>query len=137
MIYSAVVDVTDTRFTCQLVFFQPRWVFPQRVVALAAHVRMTVGLHVLNVGEMRLIQIDVHGVIVLAQRSSNELDRLRTQIIDYDIGLYRDVWIAAIASSTTSLATRTAAICVRFQGRRVRRAYVTMQITMIIKHFIQ
>ena len=36
------------------------------------------------------------------------------------IGLYRDVWIAAIASSTTSLATRTAAICVRFQGRRVR-----------------
>ena len=39
----------------------------------------------------------------------------------YPIGLYRDVWIAAIASSTTSLATRTAAICVRFQGRRVRR----------------
>ena len=38
----------------------------------------------------------------------------------YAIGLYRDVWIAAIASSTTSLATRTAAICVRFQGRRVR-----------------
>ena len=38
-----------------------------------------------------------------------------------NIGLYRDVWIAAIASSTTSLATRTAAICVRFQGRRVRR----------------
>ena len=37
------------------------------------------------------------------------------------IGLYRDVWIAAIASSTTSLATRTAATCVRFQGRRVRR----------------
>ena len=36
------------------------------------------------------------------------------------IGLYRDVWIAAIASSTTSLATRTAAMCVRFQGRRVR-----------------
>ena len=28
------------------------------------------------------------------------------------IGLYRDVWITAIASSTTSLATRTAAICV-------------------------
>ena len=32
------------------------------------------------------------------------------------IGLYRDVWIAAIASSRKSLATRTAAICVRFQG---------------------
>ena len=46
---------------------------------------MTVGLHVLNVGEMRLIQIDVHGVIVLAQRSSNELGRLLTQIVDYDI----------------------------------------------------
>ena len=32
------------------------------------------------------------------------------------IGLYRDVWIAAIASSRKSLATQTAAICVRFQG---------------------
>ena len=49
------------------------------------------------------------------------------------IGLYRDVWIAAIASSTTSLATRTAAICVRFQGRRVRREYVTMQITFLTR----
>ena len=49
------------------------------------------------------------------------------------IGLYRDVWIAAIASSTTSLATRTAAICVRFQRRRVRRAYVTMQITFLTR----
>ena len=36
------------------------------------------------------------------------------------IGLYRDVWIAAIASSRKSLATQTAAMCVRFQGRRVR-----------------
>ena len=49
------------------------------------------------------------------------------------IGLYRDVWIAAIASSTTSLATRTAAICVRFQGRHVRRVYVTMQITFLTR----
>ena len=49
------------------------------------------------------------------------------------IGLYRDVWIAAIASSTTSVATRTAAICVRFQGRRVRRVYVTMQITFLTR----
>ena len=49
------------------------------------------------------------------------------------IGLYRDVWIAAIASSTTSLATRTAAICVRFQGRRVHRVYVTMQITFLTR----
>ena len=49
------------------------------------------------------------------------------------IGLYRDVWIAAIASSTTSLATRTAAICVRFQGQRVRRGYVTMQITFLTR----
>ena len=46
---------------------------------------MTVGLHVLNVGEMRLVEIDVHGVIVLAQRSSNELGRLRTHIVDYDV----------------------------------------------------
>ena len=50
-----------------------------------------------------------------------------------NIGLYRDVWIAAIASSTTSLATRTAAICVRFQGRRVRHVYVTMQITFLTR----
>ena len=49
------------------------------------------------------------------------------------IGLYRDVWIAAIASSTTSLATRTAAICVRFQRRRVRHAYVTMQVTFLTR----
>ena len=51
----------------------------------------------------------------------------------HTIGLYRDVWIAAIASSTTSLATRTAAICVRFQGRRVRRVYVTIQITFLTR----
>ena len=50
-----------------------------------------------------------------------------------DIGLYLDVWIAAIASSTTSLATQTAAMCVRFQGRRVRRVYVTMQITFLTR----
>ena len=49
------------------------------------------------------------------------------------IGLYRDVWIAAIASSRKSLATRTAAICVRFQGRRVRHVYVTMQITFLTR----
>ena len=49
------------------------------------------------------------------------------------IGLYRDVWIAAIASSRKSLATRTAAICVRFQGRRVRHEYVTMHITFIAR----
>ena len=56
-----------------------------------------------------------------------------TVSIPYSIGLYRDVWIAAIASSTTSLATRTAAICVRFQGRRVHRVYVTMQITFLTR----
>ena len=55
------------------------------------------------------------------------------QVVLVTIGLYRDVWIAAIASSTTSLATRTAAICVRFQGRRVRRVYVTMQITFLTR----
>ena len=46
---------------------------------------MTIGLHVLNVRKMRLIQIDVHGVFVLPQRSSNELGRLLAQIIDYDV----------------------------------------------------
>ena len=50
-----------------------------------------------------------------------------------DIGLYRDVWIAAIASSRKSLATQTAAICVRFHGRRVRHVYVTMQITFLAR----
>ena len=49
------------------------------------------------------------------------------------IGLYRDVWIAAIASSRKSLATKTAAICVRFHGRRARHVYVTMQITFLAR----
>ena len=49
------------------------------------------------------------------------------------IGLYRDVWIAAIASSRKSLATQTAAICVRFQGRRLRHEYVTMHITFLTR----
>ena len=51
----------------------------------------------------------------------------------YPIGLYRDVWIAAIASSRKSLATQTAAICIRFHGRRVRHVYVTMQITFLAR----
>ena len=51
----------------------------------------------------------------------------------FSIGLYRDVWIAAIASSRKSLATQTAAICVRFHGRRVRHVYVTMQITFLAR----
>ena len=57
-------------------------------------------------------------------------DRLKE---NYSIGLYRDVWIAAIASSRKSLATQTAAICVRFHGRRVRHVYVTMQITFLAR----
>ena len=32
-----------------------------------------------------------------------------------------------------SLATQTAAICVRFHGRRVRHMYVTMQITFLTR----
>ena len=63
-------------------------------------------------------------VVTIKQASDNSVTA---------IGLYRNVWIAAIASSTTSLATRTAAICVRFQGRRVRRVYVTMQITFLTR----
>ena len=53
--------------------------------------------------------------------------------IGCSIGLYRDVWIAAIASSRKSLATQTAAICVRFHGRRARHVYVTMQITFLAR----
>ena len=49
------------------------------------------------------------------------------------IGLYRDVWITAIASSRNSLATQAAAICARFQGRRVRHEYVTMHITFLTR----
>ena len=64
------------------------------------------------------------------ETSVSETSDIHVRVI---IGLYRDVWIAAIASSTTSLATRTAAICVRFQGRRVRRVYVTMQITFLTR----
>ena len=51
----------------------------------------------------------------------------------HSIGLYRDVWIATIASSRKSLTTQTAAICVRFHGRRVRHLYVTMQITFLAR----
>ena len=51
----------------------------------------------------------------------------------HPIGLYRDVWIAAIASSRKSPATQTAAICVRFQGRRVRHVNVTMHVTFLTR----
>ena len=69
----------------------------------------------------------------LASRGSSRFLHSSNRAAFAVIGLYRDVWIAAIASSTTSLATRTAAICVRFQGRRVRRVYVTMQITFLTR----
>ena len=49
------------------------------------------------------------------------------------IGLYRDVWIVAIASSRKSPATQTAAICVRFQGRPVRHVFVTMHVTFLTR----
>ena len=62
----------------------------------------------------------------------NEITRLTFRNID-PIGLYRDVWIAAIASSRKSLATQTAAICVRFHGRRVHHEYVTMHITFLAR----
>ena len=55
------------------------------------------------------------------------------EALQESIGLYRDVWIAAIASSIKSLATQAAAICVRFHGRRVRHVYVTMQITFLAR----
>ena len=45
-----------------------------------------------------------------------------------DEGLY-----AFIATASGSLATQTAAICVRFQARRVRHMYVTMQITFLTR----
>ena len=59
--------------------------------------------------------------------------QIRFDLLVGPIGLYRDVWIAAIASSRKSLATQTAAICVRFHGRRVRHVYVTMQITFLAR----
>ena len=46
---------------------------------------MTIHSYVFDIREMRLVQIDIHGVIVLSQRSSNELGRLLTQIVDYDV----------------------------------------------------
>ena len=74
--------------------------------------------------EIKCVCLNARSII----NKKNELN-----IMVDDIGLYRDVWIAAIASSTTSLATRTAAICVRFLGRRERRVYVTMQITFLTR----
>ena len=77
-----------------------------------------------KIDAMIAVELRLHGYKFLTSRR---------QLSYSSIGLYRDVWIAAIASSTTSLATRTAAICVRFQGRRVRRVYVTMQITFLTR----
>ena len=65
----------------------------------------------------------------------------QTLLVHYDfrcfllrlIGLNHDVWIAAIASARTSLVTQTAAICVSFQGRRVRHAYVTIKVTFLTR----
>ena len=85
-------------------------------------------LHVITGEEYRVTAISPAYNLLLSvrQRRLRYLGRLLRLPLDSVvrrtlIGLYRDVWIAAIASSTTSLATRTAAICVRFQGRRVRR----------------
>ena len=50
---------------------------------------------------------------------SEEVDRAVRELVVNKfcgIGLYRDVWIVAIASSTTSLATQTAAIMCSFSG---------------------
>ena len=52
---------------------------------VAQHVASNVAPCEGTLREMRLVQIDEHGVIVLAQRSSNELGRLRMQIVDYDV----------------------------------------------------
>ena len=41
-------------------------------------------------------------------------------LFDHAIGLYRDIWIAAIAWSRTSLETKTAELCVCFQRRHLR-----------------
>ena len=70
---------------------------------------------------------------VCSARVPRRQNLLRIRSKTRSIGLYRDVWIAAIASSRKSLATRTAAICVRFHGRRVRHVYVTMQITFLAR----
>ena len=51
-----------------------------------------------------------------------------------DIGLYRDVWIAAIAHpERVWRPERRQSICDRFQGRRVRHEYVTMHITFLTR----
>ena len=78
-----------------------------------------------------------HGKVPIFVRSRTffcvTLPRCPDVNANHPIGLYRDVWIAAIASSRKSLATQTAAICVRFHGRRVRHVYVTMQITFLAR----
>ena len=86
-----------------------------------------------DVSDRRQVRDGITNKIITQTAFSDGSTDVSTRTWVDDIGLYRDVWIAAIASYTTSLATRTAAICVRFQGRRVRRVYVTMQITFLTR----
>ena len=90
-----------------------------------------------GVGAIKVYDTNViYSLIIGLQASGREVDIddvLKYELAPIPIGLYRDVWIAAIASSRKSLATRTAAICVRFHGRRVRHVYVTMQITFLAR----
>ena len=85
----------------------------------------------------RYIRHHQNAASVLSPGHAVDLFRQRSPFVgivrNQGIGLYRDVWIAAIASSRKSLATQTAAICVRFHGRRVRHVYVTMQITFLAR----
>ena len=65
----------------------------------------------------------------LAPRNTFINPRIAYNKAAFTIGLYRDVWIAAIARPRTSLETQTAVMCVCFQRRRIG-PYVTMQITL-------
>ena len=81
----------------------------------------------------------VHRIWAVAEKNDWQFSNPRIDTVPREaelsgpIDLYRDVWIAAIASSRKSLATQTAAICVRFQGRRLRHQYVTMHITFLTR----
>ena len=74
-------------------------------------------------GARIITDLDMHAVIIVTIRHAR----------NHIIGLYHDVWIAAIASSRTSLATQTAATCVRFHGRCERHVCVTMQVTFLTR----
>ena len=61
-------------------------------------------IHILR-SSVQLIEISKRDKQIFEEKTPSEINSVRA------IGLYRDVWIAAIASSRTNLATLTGVMC--------------------------